>query len=108
MQPTRMDLTMMSGSTQEFEFQLFSQNAPVDIGTETIDVYLAPGFGKRWKYQITSAPGQHLTPTQGVFRVAFTLPSYRSTQTWWYEVWRRTAAKPHIVGELQVIGSVRG
>lgn len=107
MEPTRQDLSMMSGSKKTFEFAFQSNNGPRDITSETIDVYVASGYGKAWQYKYSSLPGDHYDSTGGLVRLEFEFPSMRTTQTWWYEAWIRETKENHIVGELQLIGSVR-
>lgn len=111
MRPTRMDLTMVSGSTKEFDFVLTGSTGPVDLTTALrVDVFVAKGNGKSWAYQYSTLVGDYLDPNNGIVRVALTFPASHNTQVWWYEVWRTDASGkiiPHIVGELKLIGSVR-
>jgi hypothetical protein len=107
MEPTRKDLSMMSGTTQEFDFEILSDAGPIDITLDTIDVYVAQGYGRAWKYRFSKLPGTHLNPLAGITRIALVFPALLTTQIWWYETWRREDAKPHIIGELQLIGSIR-
>jgi hypothetical protein len=103
--PTRHDLVMTSGSSQEFEFQLLSNGVPLDISSQIVEMYVSRGgMGTPYSFKLTSTLPHFNGPEGKVrFTVTSTLaPSRTYMQMWWYEIWIDNN-KPHDVGELKVL-----
>jgi hypothetical protein len=106
--PTRIDLQMMSGSNQEFEWVIASNDSPLDISLDLIEIFFSRIAGTPYNAILTSLPGAHYDGAHGVIRKTFTstlVPPRSSLQIGWYEIWRTpsnigTVKKIHIVGEM--------
>jgi hypothetical protein len=116
MQPTRMDLEMVSGADAEFEFVLMKNSGPINITNDTVEMVISDGYGKTWRVKKTSAPGTHFSGITGTVRFSVSradIPPRPFTQIKWYEIWRIESGSvslpthPHIVGELKATGTVR-